>query len=456
MKNSLLALLVLLSYSISVYSQVNPADALAEKEAHDLDSLKKEKSKHGWTFGALPVVSFDSDIGFQYGALVNLYKYDSTRYPGYDHSIYAEWSQTTKGSGVMRLAYDTKHLIKGVRLTADLSYLTEKGINFYGFNGYEVAYHPEWEDDQNPDYVSRLFYRHERKIFHFQLDFQGKLAGKHLLWYGGINLFNFKINPVDVDKLNKGKPDDKLLPDTSIYVNYINWGLIAPDEKDGGNANYISGGIVFDSRDNEPNPMKGIWSEIVLRGAPSFLGNGDYDHLKLSITHRQYFTIIKRDLSFAYRLGYQTTLAGKAPFYAEPLMMFSYYRGALPQGIGGGKTLRGILRNRIVGKSLFYGNFEFRWKFIHTRFLKQNLYIALNAFMDTGRSLGKYEIDKSGVPEDQLTNYFDQESDSFHTSLGGGIRFALNQNFIVAIDYGKAFDKRDGTSGLYIGLNYLF
>ena len=456
MKTTLITLSLLFSLFFSVFPQSNPANALTEKKGEDPDSLAGENKKHGWTFGALPVVSFDSDIGFQYGALINLYKYDSTRYPKYDHSIYAEWSQTTKGSGIMRLAYDSEHLLKGIRLTADLSYLTEKAINFYGFNGYEVAYHPEWEDDQDPNYVSRLFYRHERKIFHFQLDFQGKLTGKHLLWYAGINLFNFKINPVDVDKLNKGKPDDQLLPDTSIYTNYVNWGIIAPDEKDGGNANYVSAGLVFDSRDNEPNPMKGIWSEIVLRGAPSFLGNGNYDHLKLSITHRQYFTIIKRHLSFAYRLGYQTTLAGKAPFYAEPLMMFTYYRGALPQGIGGGKTLRGILRNRIVGKSIFYGNFELRWKFIHTRFLKQNLYIALNAFLDTGRTLGKYDIDKSEVPADQLSNYFDQDTDSFHSSAGGGIRFALNQNFIVAVDYGMALDKRDGTSGLYIGLNYLF
>ena len=202
--------------------------------------------------------------------------------------------------------------------------------------------------------------------------------------------------------------------------------------------------------------MKGIWTEIILRGAPSFMGNGDYDHLKLSITHRQYFTIIKRDLSFAYRLGFQTTLAGETPFYADPLMMFSYYRGALPQGIGGGKTLRGIQRNRIVGKSIVYGNFELRWKFIHTRLFKQNLYIAVNAFMDTGRSLGEYEINKELIPVDERSDYFDQENDSFHTSAGGGIRFALNQNFIVAVDYGLALDKRDGTSGLYIGLNYLF
>jgi hypothetical protein len=32
----------------------------------------------------------------------------------------------------------------------------------------------------------------------------------------------------------------------------------------------------------------------------------------------------------------------------------------------------------------------------------------------------------------------------------------MNQNFILAVDYGKAADNRDGTSGFYVGLNYLF
>jgi hypothetical protein len=43
-----------------------------------------------------------------------------------------------------------------------------------------------------------------------------------------------------------------------------------------------------------------------------------------------------------------------------------------------------------------------------------------------------------------------------HYSVGGGLRLAMNQNFIAALDYGIALDKQDGDSGIYIGLNYLF
>jgi hypothetical protein len=37
-----------------------------------------------------------------------------------------------------------------------------------------------------------------------------------------------------------------------------------------------------------------------------------------------------------------------------------------------------------------------------------------------------------------------------------GFRIAINSNFIIAVDYGLAAKKEDGTKGMYIGLNYLF
>ena len=90
----------------------------------------KTKVKKGWTFGALPVVAYDTDVGLQYGALVNLFDYgDGTMYPNYRHSLYLEWSNTTKGSMIARFYYDSEYLIPNIRFTADISYLTEKALN---------------------------------------------------------------------------------------------------------------------------------------------------------------------------------------------------------------------------------------------------------------------------------------------------------------------------------------
>ena len=33
---------------------------------------------------------------------------------------------------------------------------------------------------------------------------------------------------------------------------------------------------------------------------------------------------------------------------------------------------------------------------------------------------------------------------------------AVNENFIVAADVGKALDRRDGDLGVYVGIGYLF
>ncbi|NHZ87015.1 MAG: hypothetical protein GWP19_14275, partial [Planctomycetia bacterium] len=69
---------------------------------------------------------------------------------------------------------------------------------------------------------------------------------------------------------------------------------------------------------------------------------------------------------------------------------------------------------------------------------------------DAGKVISEY-----GNAEYQKLNPFDDEQ-GLHMSYGGGFRIALNENFIVAVDYGMAKDALDGNSGLYIGLGYLY
>ena len=43
--------------------------------------------------------------------------------------------------------------------------------------------------------------------------------------------------------------------------------MISEEEANGGFVPALKAGLVFDSRDNRPNPMKGIWTEAVIEGA---------------------------------------------------------------------------------------------------------------------------------------------------------------------------------------------
>jgi len=426
---------------------------------------KKQVAKDGWNFGALPTITFDTDLGFQYGALVDLYHYgDGSRYPKYDHKLYFEVSRFTKGSGINRFYYDSDKLIKGLQTSVDLSYLSDQAYDFFGFNGYDAVVNYDWMDDSKPGdiYKTRMFYKYDRNMFRFKVDLQGKLSGDKIRWTSGINLLNFKIGLVDIDKLNKGNEDNPLPTheqQPGLYEKYLEWGIISAEEANGGFVPTIKAGLVYDSRDNRPNPMRGIWTEAVVEGAPVFLG-AESSFAKLSLTHRQYFTIIKDDLSFAYRLNYQTTIAGHTPFYYQTTMVVSELKNVTSEGLGGFSSLRGIVRNRVVGDGYFMGNMEARWKFARFQFINNNFYLGLNGFMDFGQVTKKTDGIEN-VPESDLNSqaakdYYDKDAEKMHISYGAGLRIAMNENFIIRLDYGMAADDRDGKSGMYIGLNYLF
>ena len=418
---------------------------------------QEEVSKSGWNFGALPSVTFDSDLGFQYGALVDLYNYgDGERYPRYDHHFYFEVSRYTKGSGINRFYYDSDQLIKGLLTFVDISFLSDQAYDFYGFNGYNAVVNPGWFDEDSDDYLTRMFYKYDRKMFRMKLDLQGNLSGSQLRWIGGINFLNFKVGSVNLDKLNDGKEGDEVLPDIpGLYNRYLAWNLIPEEEADGGFVPAIKTGVVYDTRDNRPNPMKGVWTEAVLEGVPGFLG-AENSFIKLSLTHRQYFTIIPKDLSLAYRLNYQSTVSGNAPFYYQTQVLTSELKSATSEGLGGGSTLRGIWRNRLVGDGYFLGNAEARWKFARFQFINNNFYLGLNGFFDFGRITKKIDVNTSNIAADNPQNFYQEDLEEMHFSYGLGLRIAMNQNFIIKVDYGIAADERDGDSGIYIGLNYLF
>ena len=408
--------------------------------------FSQQKVKKGLGFGALPAISYDSDLGFQYGALVNLFDYgDGTNYPKYKHSLYLELSTYTKGTTIARVRYDSEHLIPNIRTTLDVAYVPDQMADFYGFNGYQSIY----DDNLNESY--RNFYKNEKNTFRIKADFQGYFGESKFGWVAGYAFYNFKMDSVNIDKL-----DLPAVPGGDLFQKYKSWGLISQEEADGGSINYLKAGFKYDSRDQLACPEKGIFTEAVIQSAPKFI-NEAFPHTKLAIIHRQYFSLAK-DLQFAYRLDYQTTLgSNKVPYFAQPELITSFLIAASNQGLGGKSSVRGILRNRVVGDAVGFGNFELRYKFLRFEWLKQNFYLGTNVFFDSGLVLQPIEMDLSAVSATDRATYFSNyESGKFHSAAGIGLKIGWNENFIISADYGKAFNKQDGNSGMYIGLNYLF
>ncbi len=436
MRKIIFAITSLLILQLNMFAQVS-----------DTTMIKK-----GWNFGAVPAVGYDSNLGFLYGGIVNLYDYgNGDRYPDFSQNVYMQLSAYTKGSMDAILSLDSYSLFPDKHFTGRLSYNRNRAYPFYGFNGKQTVYNSDFVEEDQTDFLTQVFYNMDRRLIKADVILQDNFGDSDFNWMIGLDFGSYKTSRVDFDHLNKGKDDDDLIVDTeTLYDRYVEWGIIGEEEKDGGMDNSLKLGLVYDTRDHLTNPMKGIWTELIARVAPKFIGNYD-SFMRLSLIHRQYFTLVEDKLSFAYRLWYEGSF-GKVPFYSRAYLTASNYR----EGMGGSTTLRGVLMNRVVGKQTAIGNIELRWKTFRFNAIKQNFYLGCNAFIDGGYILQGYDMDLSSVSESDRNIFFNDKYKELVTSGGLGLKLVMNENFVVSVDYGLSFDKNYGSSGIYVGIDYLF
>lgn len=420
-----------------------------------LTSIHAQKQKKsGKNLGAIPAVSYNSDEGFQYGAVLNLFDYgDGSRYPAYDYSAYLEASAYTKGSQLLRFFYDTEQWIPGIRSFFDLSYKNDYMMDFYGYNGYQTIY------NQTTETSNRAFYKMRQRQFSLLADFKGKLPLEHLNWLASYNLYNYKNGDVDVNRLNEGVSplDPDYLDGSSLYDHYVDWGLIGPNEAEGGWVHAFKAGILYDSRPERNNPSRGLYTELMLEFAPNILNKMPY--LRYGFVHRQYVGLIPKKLNAAIRIGTQGKLGDNAiPFFRKPGLISPFSTRTSITGLGGANSLRGILRNRVVSDGFAYTNVELRWRILDFSLIGQDFYLGINGFYDAGMVTDAVQLSLDQLNTSDRATYFSETNvHSLHQSVGGGLKAAMNENFILSAEAGKALDKRDGDRlSIYINLNYLF
>ena len=425
-------------------------------------SAQEEITKTGLNFGPLPAVSYSSDLGFQYGALLDIYQYgDGSFYPDYKWKINVETSWYTKGNSVYHVFFDSKHLIPGLRVSADLTYLGNKTTNFYGYNGAAALFIPEL----NKIVDGQGLYMMRRDDFRFEFTTQGQFGDSHWGWVAGLAFNSYKTGHAVNKNLNAAV-------DLSLYDIYLKHDIIPAAEANGGNHLDIKLGVVFDTRDHENNPTRGTNLEAFFFGSPDFLnGKRDYrnDYLKLAVHFRQFFPLADR-LVFAGHLAFQGLIAGNAPFYSLQTIQPINRKIIITDGLGSISSVRGTVVNRLQGNSYAWANFELRWSFAKFRWINQNWAIALNPFFDMGMIVAPYRLEqmKSLLQDDTrvatvgnkvytVADLYTQQAEKLHMSAGAGLHVIMNQNFNIACELGKCFSQSDGTGlGMRIGLNYLF
>lgn len=84
---------------------------------------------------------------------------------------------------------------------------------------------------------------------------------------------------------------------STLYHHYKQFGVIKESEAKGGSRLEIKAGLVYDSRDFETAPNKGLWAEFYVNGSPDVFGDG-FNYLKLNAHFRHYVSI-----PFGFKVG---------------------------------------------------------------------------------------------------------------------------------------------------------
>lgn len=443
-----------------------------KKENRKSDSLFS-KIKKGWTFSVLPGISYNVDNGALIGLIANVYDYgDGSTFPNYKHSIYGQVYYTSKQAWVFRFRYDSDHAIPNTNLFADLTYIQSPMTDFYGFNGSQSIYHHEWESSDYPDsYNTRMFYRRESDFFRSLISLRGTIEGP-LKWQACLGVLGFIENRVGIEIV-----DEDITDPTELYQLYREWGVISEAEMNGGWHPYLSLGLAFDNRNRKINPSKGMFIDCFLTYNAAFGNQSHYNNLKLNFDFMHYINLKADRLIFAYKISAQTTVAGRSPYYLNNYQNVLFIERNQYYGLGGMTSVRGMMQNRVWVPGFAYANIELRGRIVDFRIKRQHFYFGANAFFDIGMATQLAEFNEPVIRKniqsqlDDPYSWMSRNNKSFedffnadinpylpHMGAGIGLKLAMNENFVMSLDWGIPFSKQDNytIANFYFVLGYQF
>lgn len=178
-------------------------------------------------------------------------------------------------------------------------------------------------------------------------------------------------------------------------------------------------GLIYDTRDLETDPSKGIFAEVTDELSLPALGS-QYTFNKVFVHLSGFIPILPKffkKMILCGSIGIDH-LQGDAPFFEYPDVWSS--EGDI-DGMGGARTLRGYKQGRFAAPVMQYGCFELRYRFAQWKVLKQHLAFSAVPFFDQA---GVYD-NLSRITQTQNLRYCE----------GLGLRIAWNVNTILRFDY---------------------
>jgi hypothetical protein len=343
---------------------------------------------------AFPVVSYNSDDGLAGGAIVQAQWLGAL--PPYRAAIGAQVLFTTHGIQSHYLRLDVPHLFgTGVRLWVGGEFHRERYAPYYGVGNSSsdsLADHPTLTGDHPFTYDRR--------------------------YPAGYVAFTVPVT------------DDGLKIEAfSRYIHITNrlyaGSLLAEDPQrppgtDGGAELSYGGGVLLDRRNGEAVPRGGYLFEVAVRGAS-----------RGAVSRHTYGGLTARAMGFVPiipgRIVLGLRVEGDGLSKDAPLFELGRFGGIDPiEGIGGERSVRGIPKDRYIGRIKLMATEELRVRLADVHLLDRDISFGVVAFLDTGRV---WQLDGTDG------GFF-----SFHSGSGGGLRIWHNE-LVVRMDVGTSEER---------------
>jgi Omp85 superfamily domain len=412
-----------------------PADTPAAATAAD------DKDPNRFEFGVLPALNYDSDLGFGFGVIGTLVRFNPDFRP-YRWRIKYLLYATVKSSpgGGTEFAYHDDNILldrpglmeNKLRLQIQAGFRRASTAAYYGLGNASE----DTESDNARFYQYDRIYPYGQASGRFQLwDRSTSTHARRLeafaglgFWYNVMNLYQNSLLEMNAQLADQDTPDGRAL--AALLHGTDDHMLMMP-----------SIGLLWDTRDHEHTPTRGNFTELSLRASPGL--EDDLYFVGASVITRWFQSISGDTLVLAVR-GIGDALLGNPPFY-EMGTVGSFTRTEAP---GGGSSVRGVAGQRFHGKLKVVGNLELRAQLLPFRVAGQRFNLGAIAFVDVGRVWADYgDVEIAGESlDDGLTN--------FAMGVGAGLRLKWGETFIVRVDPG--YSPTEKTFGLYINVDHIF
>lgn len=298
---------------------------------------------------------------------------------------------------------------------------------------------PAFNEDPNGTYTDVHFNEVDYSQFLLGLAlertfFEGRMRlmlGAEILMIG-IEQYDNRTTVEAID-INTGEETGAIQGQTRITQDFLasqqgdansSWSRFNVGGYNGGRIGLLQTGLMWDTRDLEPDPSRGMFVEYAQEVSAPWTGS-EFTFTKHLAQAMFYQRLMPNTLSrtvFASRFALGYIRGSNIPF-TEVLDLWGASEGGGIPVLGGARALRGYREGRFAGMVTALANVELRSRFYQATVFNQHMAFSAVPFLDAGRV---------------FDSFGEMSLDNIKVNPGIGLRLAWNQATILRMDYARS------------------